>query len=470
MGIFFSILLVVGAIIFTFIITSSGNKQKKAFHDAIATYQDHLINESIKKFQTLLYEEPYNALYHWYLALLSLQKQEYTNAEYHLQNILQIKNYTLPSDELPDIQNFNETGVRKRLVSIYETLKLKEKLIAEFEKLSTIEPENDAYPISIAELLLEEKDYSDRTQVYIEKTLKINPRNGRAQFLLSLVYLKNQKFDEALQSAEKTIAIDKSISDAFYIIGYVRYRLNLKEEAEKYFREAALCKYFRKSNAFYLAKILSSLGKLDFALSYAKEAVKYSLTIHEDPALDIDSRYLLATFMEQNDEFNEAIELYKYIANIQPGYQDVAKRLKYMSSAISGHEKPSAHIKADHLELYKNMRLDDFSRTSEKIMENLGYKIKKVDIVNDQTLNMIVIEQSGSQEEVIGVFVRRGIGILQEDHIKNIIRLMAGMQVNSAFLITPNDFNPNARKFAEKNAIKTINSEKLRELLKNTQI
>ncbi|MDH4199533.1 MAG: restriction endonuclease [Spirochaetia bacterium] len=119
--------------------------------------------------------------------------------------------------------------------------------------------------------------------------------------------------------------------------------------------------------------------------------------------------------------------------------------------------------KPDLLELYKNLKLEDFARYSEKIIENLGYSIKKVDLVNGNTINMLVYKDNPSI--LTGVFVRRGIGIIQDDHIKNIEHFMSGMQTLTAIMITPNDFNPTAKKKAEKKSIRTINGDALKELL-----
>jgi len=244
-------------------------------------------------------------------------------------------------------------------------------------------------------------------------------------------------------------------------MGFARYRLNLKDEAERLFREASLCKYFRKSTAFYLAKLISSTGQLDYALPYAAEASKYASTIHEEPALELEAKYLYATLLEQADRFTEAYEIFKSIQNIQPGYMDISKRLKYMEPANAAAQ--NQQNKPDLLELYKNLKLEDFARYSEKIIENLGYSIKKVDLVNGNTINMLVYKDNPSI--LTGVFVRRGIGIIQDDHIKNIEHFMSGMQTLTAIMITPNDFNPTAKKKAEKKSIRTINGDALKELL-----
>jgi tetratricopeptide (TPR) repeat protein len=459
------LVVVIAFILFALLHFNQNAPKSKPYKDALEVYNNHLYTEALKKFQALLNEDPYNSFYHWYVALCANQRQEFTTAMYHLESILQINNYLLPENELPDTQIFNEIGVNRKLMEIYEALKIKDKIFPHYEKLMRLEPDNDEYPLKMAQTLINDKIYSDQAREYLEKTLHINPKNATAQFLLSLVYFKRSEFDNALQCAEKTIALDKSLSDASFIMGYARYRLNLKDEAEKHFREATLCKYFKKSTAFYLSKIIASSGKTDFALTYAAEASKLSKSIHEDPSIDLESMYLYATLLEQANRYDEALAQYQAIQNIQPDYQDVAKRLKYM--APLNHEKNNYKITLDLLDIFKKMRHEEFLHTSEKVLESMGYKIKKVDLINDQTINMLVEHTEEINDQLTGVYIRRGIGILQEDHIKSIEHFMSGMQVTRAIIMTPNDFNPAARKMAEKKSIKAINGEQLIVLLNN---
>ncbi|MDH4262883.1 MAG: restriction endonuclease [Spirochaetia bacterium] len=456
------VIVVIAIIILILLYFSPSSQKEKAYKDAIDSYNNHLYSESLKKFQNLLNDEPYNSFYHWYVALCAIQRQEFTNAMYHLESILQINNYTLP-EELPDTEIFNEIGVNRKLMEIYETLKIQDKLLMQYEKLMELDKNNEEYPLKIAQSLIDNKVYSDQVKEYLEKTLNINPKNGTAQFLLSLIYHKRNEFDNALQCAEKAIALDKSLSDASFIMGYARYRLNLKDEAEKLFREATLCKYFKKSTAFYLAKLIASSGKIDFALPYASDASKFSKSIHEDPSLELESMYQYATLLEESNHYDDALVQYQAIQNIQPDYQDVSKRLKYMQPINSDNSNHRTTV--DLLDIYKKMKHDEFAHTSESVVENMGYKVKKVDLVNDQTINMLAHKTDEASDHLTGVYIRRGIGIIQEDHIKSIMHFMSGMQVTRAVLITPNDFNPTARKMAEKKGIKTINAEQLIVLL-----
>jgi len=437
-------------------------QKNKPLKEALDIYNNHLFTEALKKFKDLLNEDPYNSIYHWYIALCAIQRQEYTTAMYHLESILQINNYVIPAENLPDIDLFHEVGVNNKLMEIFEVLKLHDKILSQSEKLMNLDPGNDTYPLKIAQSLIDDKIYSRQTQEYIDKTLAINPKNANAHFLLSLVYYKRGEFENALQSAEKTIALDKMINDAYFIMGFARYRLNLKDEAERHFRDATLCKYFKKSTAFYLAKLIVSSGKIEYALPYAAEACKTVKSIHEDISIELESMYLYATLLEQKDSYEEALNLYKSIQNLQPDYLDVPKRLKYMAALDT---EKNTKMSVNPLEIFKKMKREDFMRASERVLKSMGYKIKKMDLVNDQTINMIALHTEELDSQPTGVFVRRDISIIQEEHIKKIQHFMSGMQTVQAILITPNDFNPAAKKLAEKNGIRTINGEQLTVLL-----
>jgi len=456
-----ALLLLAGLLLLFF---NPNSQKNKAFHEAIASYDNNLHAEALLKFQDLLNDEPYNALYHWYVALCALQRKNYTTATNHLEYILQIRNFNVPGENLPDIQNFNEIGVHTKLVEIYETLKIRQKILAQYERLTDLDPQNDTYPLKIAQFHIEDKTYSDEVQGYLEKALHLNPQNATAQFLLSLVYYKNDDFEKALQSAEKTIALDRSINDAHYIMGYARYRLNLKDEAEKHFRNATLCRYFKKSTAFYLAKVIASSGKIGFALPYAAEANSAAPSLHEPPTLELEAMYFYANLLEESNSYDEAIALYKNIQRIQPDYQDVSRRLKYMSPLNPDQKKTESTVNL--IEVFKKMKNEDFLHTSEKVLENMGYKVKKIDMINENNVNMLAYHSEEISDLPTGVFIRRGIGIIQEDLIKTIEHFMSGMQASAGILITPNDFNPAARKLAEKKNIKTINGEQLVVLLK----
>ena len=440
----------------------TGSHKDKGFKEALDVYNNHLYTEAMKKFQLLLNEEPFNSIYHWYVSLCALQRQDYTTAIYHIENVLQINNFSIPVDGLADTENFHEIGIHQKLMEIYETLRLKDKVLTEYETLMKLSPKEDIYPLKIAQYYIDEKNYSDLPQSYLEKALSINPKNANAQFLLSLIYYKKNEFDNALQSAEKTITLDKSLNDAYYIMGYSRYRANLKDEAEKLFRDAALSRYFKKSASFYTAKLLASNGKLDYALTYAADASKIASSVHEDPTIELDAKYLYGNLLEQTDHFEQAKEVYQFIQNVQPDFRDIDKRLKYMAPLKPVNDQK---IDMDLLDIFKKLKNDDFAEKSEKVLEIMGFKIKKIDLINDMAINMLAQPTTENTTQLVGVFIRRGIPIIQEDHIKSMEHIMTGMQVFRGILITPNDFNPNSRKMAEKKGIKTINGEQLSVLL-----
>jgi len=460
---FISVIVVSLFVIFVALFLGKSNLMgNRPFKEALSRYNDHRIKEAMSGFQALLYDEPYNAVYHWYAARCSMAQKNFTTTMYHLENIVRINNYTLPEPDLPDTENFSEKGIQIELLKLYEALKLKDKIKSQYEKLMELDKSNPEYPLNLARVYIDERNYTDVVQRLLEKSLSLLPEQGEVLFLLALVYYKNGKIEEALQVADKAVGYDRALADAYFIMGFARYKINLRDEAEKLFKNAGLCRIFRKSKSYYLAKIAEARGQYDVAISYAKEADQYASSLHEDPTLEIEAKYLYAALAERLDDFDKAVELYQKIESMQPGYRDVANKLRYMAKDSVSSSKLSSEEVNQIINRFKSVKIDEFSMLTEKVIIKMGYKVKKFELIDDRTINAIGVTSDGRET---AFFSRRGIGIIENKHLQSLKMYMTGARVQEGVFITATDFASNARNSAPAEGIVLVSGNDLATVL-----
>ena len=93
----------------------------------------------------------------------------------------------------------------------------------------------------------------DEAVVKFEESFKYSPEDPAVSYLIAMAYFNNQKFNEAIASAEKTIEWEKGGDAAnaktYYLLGQIYQKMNDKEKACDAFKKAAIGDF--KQNADY---------------------------------------------------------------------------------------------------------------------------------------------------------------------------------------------------------------------------
>lgn len=101
------------------------------------------------------------------------------------------------------------------------------------------------------------------------------PKNSNAQLILGKIYIHSKEFALAIEAYQKAIALDPSLADAFFNLGFLYASSGMYGEAEKMFAQVVQLQptYFAKA-LFNLAAIQEKLGKTEESLENLHMAVK----------------------------------------------------------------------------------------------------------------------------------------------------------------------------------------------------
>jgi len=435
------------------------NQKERPFNEALNFFTNYNHGPCIQKFEELVFEDPYNALYHWYLARSKFYTKDYTGSIKHLTQILKINNYTVHSDNLPEIENFNEPDIYQMQLDIYRKLNLKKELKSTYQKMIQIYPEVFEYLFQYLALEIETQNYSPEVRINLEKAVDIQPENSELYFYLSLVSYKENNIENSLRYAEKAIHYKKSHSDAAFLIGYAHFYGDRFGEAIEYLKQSTMSNYFKKSAAYYLARIYEKKGEFKNTLIYSRQADETPLSIHENQALEAESKFLYALTLEKNGDYMEAFTTYEKVSAIKPDFPGLNDKLKL----IRGNNDSSQKVKIVDLE---NSSTGDFYATVEKVIYLMGYKVKKSEPIDDKAINFhAVLKSDPDSKKYTAILVRRKSGIINSEQLNTIKLYLESCRLTQAVIITTGDFDPKTRKEMERAGYIYVNSQNLQTLL-----
>lgn len=447
--IFYIIATIILLAVLFFVFRHLYSNNERPFLEAIELYRQGSYDAALTRFDMLLYDDPYRAIYHWYAALINQKKHLYTHAMTHYENILRINNYSITHDNLPDLDEYQSETIYQRLVDIYTSLHLNEKLINIYTTLSKQEPENSKYPFAIANLLIAEGLFNEETLQYLKQTVSLDPRNDQAYFLISIVHYMQDDIEQAFLAAEKARSINPGNNDASFLMGLKRYKDNLRDEAREFLSAGLRSKHFKRSASYYTAKLLAWERKREEAISHANDAMKAQPSSYEPAELEIEIKYLLGELFEEEGIFSEAANAYAFVHSINPAYRDVEKKVNELSRFIMS-------INIDRLE---SMRIDDLMTFLEKFLAHSNYRVSSMQHTDDKSVN-IIAEQAPDQIKTV-LFCKRGAKLINTYMIEQLSTFMDGNRAAKGIYITTGDFSPESKAKASENDIELINGDQI---------
>ncbi len=414
----------------------------RPFREAVAAYTEGDYNAALEKFDKLLFQEPYSAIYHWYAGKMRQYRKSYTQAVDHYENIIRINHYALPMEELPDIEKFNELGLLETLLEIYHDLGLREKIKSTLIRLIELYPEEETYLVKLITIMIEDKEFGDELHQMLERAISLNERNGQVRYWLALLYYKKGNFRESHMSAERAVHINASLSDAYFFMGYNRIKENLLDEAAEFFRKALQGKEFMKSSNYYLATILAEKGSLAEATSYAKDAVDRPSSNFEEEDLELNTRYFYARLLEEQNDLKSALGQYQFIVSIDSEFKDAAERMQDMKF----------YDRSQSTEYLNQVKVGDFLKLVDQLIEMMGYRSIKLEHTDANSVNAI-LEKKEEPDGKIAFFFRRNIRIVDDYIISLLANYMSGIRANQGLLVSTGDATPEAARFASSHKV-----------------
>lgn len=129
----------------------------------------------------------------------------------------------------------------------YQNLNQKDSVIASYKKVIELAPQNIIARVDLARFYMDDQNYRDAIPV-LQKTVELDSTNSDAFYLLGVCYsfeakdttedVKNEYYDRALTYFKKSTDIDPQNEDAYFNWGTLLYKEKRYEEAIEPFKKA----------------------------------------------------------------------------------------------------------------------------------------------------------------------------------------------------------------------------------------
>ncbi len=141
-----------------------------------------------------------------------------------------------------------EAGLRLRLADMYRAAKRPDDALEQYDAVLSVEPDQSTALLGRGEVLSQNGELPEAKQSFEEIISKskgaefagVDPQLEAAYYGLASIMLEQGKAKDAMQAAEKAVAIDSTDADAWYLLGRAAVKAGANERAVKALRQAIL--------------------------------------------------------------------------------------------------------------------------------------------------------------------------------------------------------------------------------------
>ena len=173
----------------------------------------------------------------------------------------------------------------------------------------------------------------------------------------------------------------------------------------------------------------------------------------------LEANYYLAASYEKNKEIENAIELWKVIYNLNPGYLDVASKLEQFHQLRSD----------DRIKDYITASKSSFYALCRRLLEQIGFQFQdftdlpggcEISAVDKRTGSLI----SSSNQTILAWFLRISESIT-ESTVRSFLDRMKDGGFQKGVICSSSTFTSSASQFASSRPIDLINPSQLQKML-----
>lgn len=317
---------------------------------------------------------------------------------------------------------------------------------------------NDVEVLKLLALVHYYLEQHDKADVYFKKcygfkeNAKFDKEFVKSFAINSYILTKYAETQKILQNYLEKYPND---IEAVAFFGLALYKLNLKEEAEKYLKIGIQFPKLRSEILFTLGDFYSS--KQDLATSYAYY-LKASQTRECPKDIYLASLYELAQININSNKINEAVVFWDKIYTINPKYKDVAEKINTFSSLTSD----------ERIRQYSLANQKDAASMSQKIISLLlgQFNLLESEIIDEKTVDFLVSKSKGSKVVLLLFRFIRSTDKIGEIVVKEFHLKMKEKQAVKGYLFSIGVLSELARDFIALRPIDYFDRSEISKLLK----
>jgi len=407
------------------------------------------LQAATKTVKAILAKEPRNASAHYYLGKIYLADNKPELALMELKAVSELGQFEV---DIP------ETEFRRLIAGLYERFGQLEEALKEYIMLTKGDPGNAEYYFQCARLF-NDRNKTDVAIKYARKAVELDPRHGKAHFVLGSILYRTKHPLEARAEFELALKHDPSNYDAYYYLG------KLLKEGNDYTGALLAFERAQKSPAYKIKALVErggtymSQGSYENAVIELERAVK--LIKDESSSEALYGRYFLSLCFEKLKNLDRAIEQWEIIYARKPQFRDVAEKLSHYQEYRTD----------DHMKDYLTSGREDFVILCKSVAsEALSLAVRDV-VETPNGVDLIAVENEsdkwiGAKKMPRLLRFLRVSEPLDESSIRSLLENMKKLAIVRGALITSSGFSRSAMDFAENRPVELFNKDKLQELLK----
>ena len=406
-----------------------------------------------KLVKAVLVKEPRNATAHYYMGKIYLAENKPELALMELKAVSSIGQFEV---DIP------ETEFRKLIAGLYERFGQLEEALKEFIMLSKSDPGNADYFYHCARIF-DERGKADVAVKYARKAVELDPRHGKAHFILGLILYKTKHPLESKAEFELAIKNDPGNYDSYYYLG------KLQKEANDYTGALVAFERAQKSPAFRIKALVERGGTYMAQGSFENASIELERAVKmikdEGSTEALYARYFLAMCFEKMRNLDRAIEQWEKIYARKPGFRDVAEKLTQYQEYRSD----------DKMKDYLTCGREEFIELCKAITQQaLQLNIRDVSMTPNG-VDMIAVENDsekwmGTKKMPRLLRFLRVSEMLDDSSIRSLLDQMKKLSIIKGSIITSSSFNRAALEFGENRAVELTAKDQLQELLAKTTL
>jgi tetratricopeptide (TPR) repeat protein len=407
------------------------------------------IPAATKTVKSILSKEPRNAAAHYYMGKIYLTENKPELALMEFKTVNSIGQFDA---DIPEVE------FRKQIAALFERFNQLEEALKEYILLAKGNPANSDYCYHCARIF-DERGRADVALKFARRAIQLDPRNGKAHFILGLVLYKTKHQLEARSAFETAIKYDPTNYDAYYYIG------KLLKEANDHTGALAAFERAQKSPTFKIKALVERGGTYMNQNSYENATIELERAIKlskDDTSTEIlYGRYFLATCYEKLKNMDKAIEHWEQIYIRKPQFKDVAEKLSHYQEYRTD----------DFLKDYLTCSKDEFVGMCKAVSANaLNLAIRDV-METPNGVDFIAVENEsdkwlGTKKMPTLLRFLRVSDPLDESAIRSILDNMKKLSIIRGVIVTSSTFTRTAIDFAENRSVDLFHKEQLQDFLK----
>ncbi|PKL25506.1 MAG: restriction endonuclease [Spirochaetae bacterium HGW-Spirochaetae-3] len=421
-------------------------KRLSAVSDLIKQGRNQAAGKIVK---TMLAKEPRNAVAHYYMGKIYLAEGKSELALMEFKTVGGIGQF---DQEIP------EPEFRRLIADLYERFGQLEEALKEYILLVKGDPRNADYYYQCARIF-DTRGKADVAVKYARKAVELDPRHGKAHYILGVILYKTKHPLEARAEFEFGLKFDPSNYDGYYYLG------KLLKESNDYTGALLAFERAQKSPALKIKALVERGGTYMNQGSYENAAIELERAIKlskdEGSSEILYGRYFLSLCYEKLKNIDRAIEQWEKIYAKKPQFRDVAEKLTQYQEYRTD----------DHIKDFLTCGQEDFVELCKRVASD-GLNLAVRDVIPTQNgVDFITVENEsekwlGTKKKPQLLRFLRVSEPLDDSAVRSLLDNMKKLGIIRGVIVTSSTFNRAAMEFAENRSVELFHKEQLQELLK----